>query len=107
MFFTNHTWQQFQELRMLLGLSVAVALFVGGVLKVTWPYGHWVALVAGAIMWHLTQRALAPLGKGDGGPGGGFVDERRRALKSRRVLFAIVGGVGAIGAIIELVSKLV
>ena len=100
------TWAEYRELRRIVGLSLALVAIVAGILKVTWPYGHWVALVAGAIMLHLTQRALAPLGHGDDGPGGGFVEQRRRDLRSRRVFFAIVAAVGAGGALIELGGKL-
>ncbi len=94
-----------RQLRAIVRLSCLAALLVAAVLAISWPYGHWIALVVGVAMLLLTQRALRALGSGDSGPGGGFVEQRRSDLRGRRVIFAIVVVAGICGAITQLVRS--
>jgi len=92
-----------RRLKLILRLGALAGLAATALLAITWPYGHWAALVVGGGMLHLTQRALRALGTGDAGPGGGFVEQRRDDLRGRRVIFAIVALAGVCGAVVELV----
>ena len=94
-----------RQLQTIARLSAVAVSLVVAVLAISWPYGHWIALVVGAVMLFLTHRALVALGSGDQGPGGGFVEQRRRDLRGRRVIFAIVLLAGIGGAITQLVRS--
>jgi hypothetical protein len=94
---------QGKQLKLIVRAAFVATAVVVALLAITWPYGHWVALVAGTGLQLSNERGLRALGSGDGGPGGGFVDQRRSDLKGRRILFAIATLAGVGGVIAQLV----
>lgn len=99
------------ELRLLVRLiAVAIVLCVIA-FAITWPYGPWVALGVGAIVfaWGMAQaKAMGAHAYGieqdGGGVGAGMVDELRNRGVRRATFGAILAVAGAGGVLYQLAA---